>query len=393
MNDTPRAAIVLPNHNGRRHLDPCLVSLGELQYPKDRLEILIVDNGSVDGSTDHLRRHHPTVRIHENGKNLGFSAACNLGARLAGDVDVVVFLNNDMRVAPGFLREIVRPIVENRADATSAKILSWDGNRLNFAGGGMNFHGIGYQKGFMEEPRAEHDVEAPTLFACGGAMAISRAVFESSGGFDEDFFAYYEDADLGWRLWVLGHRVLFAPKAVCFHHHSVTSRSFPAERIRLLQVRNPILTIFKNFGDEALQRVLAPTLLLAARRALVIGGIDPDAFRIERSRSRPIGGMREVLVRAKRRISRKLSVPKLALADLVALADVGEMLPRLVERRRSIQERRRRPDAEILPLFEDPLWCVEPRQSYQLLQSTAVDFFGIREVFGLPANASAQRRP
>jgi len=377
----PRVALVLPNHNGERHLDVCLSSLAALDYPRDRLGVFLVDNGSVDESVEVVRKRHPWVRIHENPSNLGFSSACNLGARLAGDVDVLAFLNTDMRIAPEFLREIVKPIVEARAQAVSAKILSWDGRRMNFSGGGMNFQGIGFQKGLFEEPDPKHDVEAPTLFACGGAMAIARPVFESAGGFDDDFFAYYEDVDLGWRLWVMGHKVLYAPKAICFHHHSSTSRAFPPEQIRLLQVRNPLLTIFKNYGDAALERVLAPSLLLVAHRAVTVSGVDPEGFRIERTPSRPIGGAREVIVRVRRRLNRKLAVPKLALADLVALADVGNRLPSLVEKREWVQSRRRRTDAEILPLFEDPFWCVEPREEYARLQETVQEFFKIRELF------------
>jgi len=377
----PRTAIVLPNYNGKRHLDPCIHSLQEMGIPEDRLEILVVDNGSVDGSVEHLRRRHPRVRVHENGANLGFSAACNQGARLAGDVEILVFLNNDMRVAPGFLAELLQPIQEKRAHCTAAKILSWDGHRLNYAGSGMNFHGIGYQKGYNEAPAPEHDVEGPTLFACGGAMAIERTVFESVLGFDEDYFAYYEDADLGWRLWVLGYDVLYAPRSVVYHHHSVTSRSFPNELIRLLQIRNPLLTIFKNYERAHLDGILSASVLLAVRRALIVGGIDVDRFRIEKSRSRPIGGLREVLVKAQRRLGRKLSVSKLALADLVALGDLGDLLPRFVEKRAWIQERRKRPDAEILPMFEEPFWCVEPRESYKVLLQTVREFFELDKVF------------
>jgi len=375
-------AIVVPNHNGRRQLGECLESIHALAYPRERVRTVLVDNGSVDGSTAFVRARYPWVRIHENGANRGFSAACNTGARLAGDAAALVFLNNDMRVEVNFLTELVGPLVDRLADCSSAKILSWNGEKVNYAGGGMNFHGIGFQKGWLETPSAAHDAEAPTLFACGGAMAITRACFEDAGGFDEDFFAYYEDSDLGWRLWVLGYRVLYAPRAVCFHHHSLTARSFPPEQIRMLQVRNPLLSIFKNYGEGALAPVLAASLLLAAKRALTIGGIGSEEFRIERTPSRPIGGLREHVVRARRRFGRKMAVPKLALADLVALGDVGELLPRLVEKREAVQRRRKRPDSEILPLFEDPLWCVEPRADYKRLQETVQDFFRIVDLFG-----------
>jgi GT2 family glycosyltransferase len=364
-----------------------LTSLGELDYPKDRISVIVVDNGSVDGSVQHLAARHPSVRVVVNPANLGFSAACNAGAALAADADVVVFLNNDMRVEKGFLRELLTPIEEGNAQCVAAKILSWDGKRIDFAGGGMAFHGIGFQRGYQEAkgagpaPAAGQDLDGPTLFACGGAMAIVRRVFEEAGGFDEDFFAYYEDADLGWRLWILGHTVRFAPRAVCYHHHAATSRAFPPEQIRMLQVRNPLLTVVKNYGEASVERILAASLLLAANRAVKIGGIDTSAFRIEREGSRPIGGVREVLVRAQRRLGRKTVVSKLAVADLVALADVGALLPKMAVKRARIQAARKRSDAEIAPLFLNPFWCVEPSETFERTQRALEEFFRIRELF------------
>ena len=381
MSSLPTIAVVLPNHNGKHHLDPCLRSLASADYPKNLRTIVVVDNGSVDGSADHLKKHHPEVVVKRNRGNLGFSAACNGGAELAADAKILVFLNNDMRVEPAFLRELVEPIVEGRADCTGGKILSWDGTQIDYAGGGMAFHGIGFQRGYQENPAPSFDREIPTLFACGGAMAIDRALFESAGRFDEDFFAYYEDADLGWRLWVLGKQVLYVPKAVSFHHHSATARTFPPESLRMLQVRNPLLTIFKNYGDDFVERALGAALLLAATRAVEIGGIDTAAFRIAPTASRKIGGMREVIVKAQRRLGRKLAVSKMTLADLVAIADVARLLPRFAEKRREIQGRRRRSDADIAPLFLNPHWCVEPRKGFADLQCAIEEFFRIGELF------------
>lgn len=381
-NEVPRVAVVIPNYNGIRHLGKCIQSLHECDYPAGRLRILVVDNGSVDGSVPWLRAKQPEVQVQENGENLGFAAACNLGAKLAARADVVVFLNNDMRVDRSFLLEITKPIASGMAECVGAKILSWDGKTVDYAGGGMSFHGIAFQVGYGENATpAALDEPAETLFACGGAMAVSRCVFEAAGGFDEDFFAYYEDADLGWRLWILGHRVLYHPRAFCYHHHSATARTFPQERIRLLQVRNPLLTILKNYGDGNVERTLCAAILLAARRGLEVGGIDMDAFRIEKTRSRRTGGVREVLARAHRRLDRKLRISKTAVADFMAIADLGEMLPGALAKRRAIQARRRREDAEIVNLFKNPFWCVEPREPYRILQRTLEEFLHLRGIF------------
>lgn len=380
----PAVAVVIPNHNGRHHLEECLRSLSGLDYPKERISVVLVDNGSVDGSVEYLTTHHPEVRVVAHPVNLGFSAACNAGAAASSDAEIVVFLNNDMRVESRFLRELTAPIVDGRAPCTGAKILSWDGSTVDFAGGGMAFHGIGFQRG-SRDGGATGGVgqreEGPTLFACGGAMAIARELFERVGGFDEDFFAYYEDADLGWRLWVLGYSVLFVPRAVCYHHHSATSRVFPREQIRMLQVRNPLLTVLKNYEAANVERVLLSSVLLAANRALEISGIDRNRFRIEPGESHPTAGLREVLDRAARRFRKNSIVSTLAIADLVALADVGVLLPRFVEKRARIQAGRARSDAEIAPLFGNPFWCVEPGARFERTQRGIEEFFRIHEIF------------
>ncbi|MEO0650928.1 MAG: glycosyltransferase family 2 protein, partial [Planctomycetota bacterium] len=244
--ELPRVAIVILNFNGLHHLQGCFDSLRALNYPEDRVEVVMIDNGSSDGSVEALREQWPWVRTIANEQNVGFSRGCNQGAEEAADAELLVFLNNDMRVEPDWLRELVGPVVRGECVAATAKMLSWDGKRLDSAGGGVNFHGIGIAKGYKLPPGPEFDVPTRTLFACGGAMAVRADAFRELGGFDEEFFAYYEDVDLGWRMWVAGYEVHYAPRAVCYHHHSSTSKTFPVETIRLLQVRNPLLACFKN---------------------------------------------------------------------------------------------------------------------------------------------------
>ena len=102
--ELPRCAIVVLNLNGRHHLAPCFETLDALDYPRDRYEVVLVDNGSTDGSAAEMRRDHAWVTLIENPRNVGFSAGCNQGATAARDAEVLVFLNNDMRVEPSWLR-------------------------------------------------------------------------------------------------------------------------------------------------------------------------------------------------------------------------------------------------------------------------------------------------
>jgi GT2 family glycosyltransferase len=380
--DLPQIAFVILNYNGLRHLDGCFESLLALDYPRERLRVILVDNGSSDESVAAVRARHGWVELIENERNLGFSAGCNQGARAAGEAAVLVFLNNDMRVDPAFARELVAPIVRGECECTTGKMLSWDGKRINSAGGGMNFHGIGIQKGYEEEPGPEHDAPARTLFACGGAMAIRREVFFWAGGFDEDFFAYYEDVDLGWRLWVLGFEVHYVPRAVAYHHHSATSRNFPVETVRLLQVRNPLLACFKNYDDANLARVFPAALALSVRRMLLASGIPDDTpYRIERQEARDRGATGRILDKAMRPAEDTAPVRRVAVADLIGINDLLGNWEHWEKRRADLQARRKRSDAEIFHLFHKPFWCVEEEAAYRALHFGAARRFGVADLF------------
>jgi hypothetical protein len=266
---------------------------------------------------------------------------------------------------------------------------SWDGKLMNSAGGGMNFHGIGIQRGYNETPGPEYDVPVKTLFACGGAMAMDAGAFREVGGFDGEFFAYYEDVDLGWRSWVLGHEVRYVPTAVCWHHHSSTSRRLPAEMIRLLQTRNPVLACFKNYDDDNLRRVLAPILALHARRTWMVSGLPArdEEFRIEQATNPASGFFRRMLEKAHQKLDEDVAVRRIAAADLVGRNDLLGRWEHWMARRQEIQRRRRRSDAEIFQLFLKPHWCIEGEGGYRELQQ------GIGAFYGLPGILPADTLP
>jgi GT2 family glycosyltransferase len=381
--ELPRASIVVLNLNGRHHLEPCFESLAALDYPKDKLEVILVDNGSGDGSADLMREKMAWVRLLRNDRNVGFAAGSNQGARAARAADVFVFLNNDMRVEKTWLRELVAPITRKECQATTSKILSWDGKKLNSAGGGMNFVGIGIQYGYLEDPAPAYDVPRKTLFACGGAMAIDARVFEDVGGFDEEFFAYYEDVDLGWRMWVEGHACHYVPTSVCYHHHSSTSSKVPREMIRLLQVRNPLLACVKNYDDANLSRVLGPALALSMRRMWRASGLheEEEAFRIESAPSSDLGAQPGIFERARRKLDDHVPVKKAAAADLIGINDLLGNWEHWMARRAEVQGKRRRQDAEIFELFLKPRWGVDTDPVYLDLQSGLMEFLGLEASF------------
>lgn len=380
--DLPRCAIVILNLDGRHHLEPCFSGLRALDYPEDRFEVILIDNASTDGSVEAIKSEHAWVRLIENDTNVGFSSGCNQGAALAPDAEVLVFLNNDMRVEPAWLRELVSPIARGECSTTTARMYSWDGKLMNSAGGGMNFHGIGIQRGYLEEPDPTYAMARKTLFACGGAMAVDAAVFEEVGGFDDEYFAYYEDVDLGWRTWLAGKEVWYVPSAECYHHHSSTSGKLPGEMIRVLQVRNPMLTCFKNYSDENLRKILPAMLGLAMRRMFLVSGLQDDTpFRIEHAGRGRRGPVRRAWDKARTGVNQAVLVRKVSAADMIGVNDLIGRWDHWMERRRSVQDLRRRSDQELFGLFLRPQWCVEDEPAYGELQAGLTEFLGIDELF------------
>jgi hypothetical protein len=237
----------------------------------------------------------------------------------------------------------------------------------------------------MGEPDGERFSRGgATLFGCGAAMAIPRTLFRDCGGFDPDFFAYYEDVDLGWRLRILGHRIVVVPDARVYHHHSATSFHIDLHRLRVLHYRNPLLMILKNYDDENLRRVLPAALLVSSRRTWYLSSVDPGPYRIG-SEVRGGGADRSWFRRKGRsraEYEEATEVPKLVVSDLIAVNDVVDKFPGILEKRSWIQNRRKCPDAEILPLFRDPFRCAEENPDYVRFQERVCRLFGVYEMFG-----------
>jgi GT2 family glycosyltransferase len=378
-------SVVIPTFNGRAHVATLLDALAQQTFPRDEREIVIVDNGSDDGTPEFLREHPTHVRLVENERNVGFAAACNQGAAESRG-RYLALLNNDMRPEPRWLAQVVERFrsAPPSVACIASRIENWDGSRVDFAGGGVSFNGIGQQDGYGVPVGSEHDRDPPTrlLFACGGAMLIDRRIFLDVGGFDDRFFAFFEDVDLGWRLWVLGYEVWSCPGAVVYHRGGATGGAIPAYRKLALLERNALYTALKNYEDTTLATVLPAALLLIVKRVTVRAGVPREVFAVVpagpavprapndlfRERVATVKallrnqGIRGVFGRALVRAGHAVLpegkderprswIPLDAYAGLVAVEDLLDELPRLLESRSWIQERRRRSDAEIFRLF------------------------------------------
>jgi GT2 family glycosyltransferase len=344
----PHISIITPSVDGWHHLEPFLESVYAQDYRRDQYEVIVVDNGSSDGTAEHLRRRFPEVEIIRNDENLGFAAANNQGARVAHG-RYLALLNNDMRLEPRWLRTMSAFADAAPADTVciGSPILSWEGSTIDFIDSAMSFDGFGFQphRGAPADS-AERRLPDELLFAPGAAMLINRETYHEVGGFDDDYFAYYEDVDLGWRLWVLGYRVTLCPDAVVYHRRNATRPAGP--RTRYLLERNALYSTIKNYDDESLAIVLPAALMLACVRGVA-------RSRISRSALRPGGRAGPVatgLIRSLHRAWRGGDLE--GLAAVAAIDEVAEQLPHLLQKRRWIQERRRRPDSEIVRLFKTP---------------------------------------
>jgi len=246
-----KASVIVVVHAGAHHLED---SLGSLSSYADRsdVEVVLVDNGSADRSSDAATRRWPWVKTVRTDANLGFAGGVHLGVE-ASSGDVLVFLNDDAAASDGFVEAHLEALASNPPAAASAgHLVSWDGGHHDFVRGGVTFdcHAFQLGQGFPVD-----EIESPAAgealpFACGGNMAIRRQDWESTGGFDRELFAYFEDVDLGWRLWALGREVVAAPQAVARHRGAATSAGLGDFRRGVLFERNALRTFFSCADDE-----------------------------------------------------------------------------------------------------------------------------------------------
>jgi GT2 family glycosyltransferase len=254
-----QVSIIIPNWNGRHLLDACLAALGAqtwLDY-----EIIVVDNGSRDGSVAWLRSRYPQIRVIANGRNLGFAAAVNQGVK-ASDSRYVVTLNNDTEPDPAWLAALVSVAEEDpTVGMCASKMLFADRpGIINSTGICIDQAGIAWDRRGGESDDDSEMSPVEVFGPCGGAAMYRRAMLDKIGLFDEDFFAYLEDVDLAWRARRAGQRCLYVPTARVFHRHSATGgEGSPFKNYHV--GRNKIGLIARNYPFVRLWRCV-PALVL-----------------------------------------------------------------------------------------------------------------------------------
>ncbi len=268
------SSAVIPNWNGRDLLEKYLPSVIAAFRDNPDNEVIVVDNGSTDGSADFVRHNFPTVKVVALEKNLGFGGGSNAGFRAAAN-PVVVLLNSDMRVAPDFLAPLMEAFSDDDVFAVSCQIFFSDPAKLR--------EESGLTQGWWEDGglRVRHRIDdaVTDLFPCfyggGGSCAFDREKFLELGGFDKLLEPFYlEDTDLGYMAWKRGWKVLYQPRSVVFHEHRGTiGKRFSEHYIQSVLKKNFLLFCWKNIHEW---RRLGPHFLFAWAGG-VIGVLFGDA--------------------------------------------------------------------------------------------------------------------
>ena len=365
----PLVSVIVVNYRGAEDTITCLRALGDLDY--ENVELICVEN-SDEG--ERIRAAVPGVKLIEAGRNSGFAGGCNLGAKHANGT-VLGFLNNDARPAPAWVSAAVAELrAQPTVAAVASKVLDWEGTGTDFVDGGLTWFGMGYKRHaggpLADVPAEEHEVAKDVLFGTGSAMFVRASVFAELGGFDERFFMFYEDVDLGWRLNLRGWRVRYVPESLAFHRHHATMSTVDSPdsgRETFLLERNALAALYKNLSDETLAKALPAALALAVRRATARGDLDATQLDLER------GGANETA---------DVAVPRTALAGILAIDQFVELLPSLAESRAAEQAARVRTDADLLPLLRKALEPAYPLPRYLAAHDILVEAFGLERAFG-----------
>jgi len=239
-----KATIVIPNYNGKHFLKSCLDSLSN--QTEKLFEIIIVDNGSTDGSAEYIKEHFPLVTLIPLDNNYGFSRAVNEGIR-ASITPYVILLNNDTTVHQDFVRTMIFTIERSpRIFSVNSKMVQMHNpDLIDSAGDLYTIIGWAINRG-SGRPQGYYNRPCRIFSACGGGAIYRRSVFEEIGFFDESHFAYLEDVDIGYRAKIFGYYNYYTPNAIVYHVGSGTSGSNHNPFKVKLSARNNLWLNYKN---------------------------------------------------------------------------------------------------------------------------------------------------
>ncbi len=334
MEHYPLVSVVLVNYKGVDDTLEALRHLAEVDWPKDRLEVIVVDNASGDGSVVRLQSVE-SVTVIPSAKNLGFAGGCNLGVSQSSG-EIVAFLNNDAKPDSAWITAAVGAFRSStKVGAVASTVVSWDGSTIDYQGSGMTWYGMGYRPLTGKKAPRKNPPAREVLFGTGSAMFVRRDVFDALGGFDERYFMFFEDVDFGWRLNLAGWSFIYQPESIAFHKFHQSMSSVPSFQEQFLLERNALYTLIKNISEEKLPSLLAGAMMVSTRRALSKAVVDSGVFDLAN------GALTKDTI----------TLPADALVPSFAIDQVVDELPGLMESRAQIQATRKHSDASLWRLF------------------------------------------
>jgi len=253
-------SVVIVNYNGAQFLERCLASLGAQTI--DHFEIILVDNASMDDSCALVEKNFSSVRIIRSETNVGFAAGNNLGIGAARG-DLIATLNTDTEVEKDYLENLCAPMRDEQVGACAPLMLEMERREVvDAAGIVVDAFGFAWNVG-VGRGTNEFVTTRQVFGACAGAALYRRAMLDEIGLFDDDYFGFYEDADLAWRAHNAGWKTIFVPSARVYHTHGASFGKIAPRKTYLL-ARNRWWTTLKNFPLPQFYFALPIILLLDA---------------------------------------------------------------------------------------------------------------------------------
>jgi GT2 family glycosyltransferase len=310
----PPVDVVVLTYNGKHLLEAMFPSLREQTY--DDFNLIVVDNGSTDGSAEYVREQWPTADLFELPENVGVAAALNRGVE-RGEAPYVALLNNDIELEADWLAELVQALEQHpEAGSATGKLLSFsERDVIDGAGDEIMWSGVTTRRGHGERDHGQFDTPAAIFSASGAASLYRRRAFDVVGSFDEDFYAYLEDVDWGFRAQLAGFSCRYVPSAVGYHMGSATTQK-NAAFYRFFLHRNLIALVAKNFPASSLARHSGKVLvyLLVQSLASIGDGFTREHLRGWREAARALPST----VRKRRAIQRSRKVDPAYLESVVS---------------------------------------------------------------------------
>lgn len=280
-----KVSVIIPNWNGEELLKDCLPSLKKQTFSD--FEVVVVDNGSTDGSVRYIKKNFPEIKLVELSQNTGFAPAVNLGIKICVG-EYIILLNNDTKVDKHFIEYLVKAADKHpEVGMVAAKMLNfYNPDIIDSVGDYIDSVGHANNIGMGEKDGSLFNNAGYIFLVTGGGSLIKREVFENVGFLDEYYFAYMEDVDFGLRAQMQGFKAWFEPKAIVYHKHKATSSKI-RPFAEYLQFRNMTATIIKDFPTEfifsglnLLKIILVNlnTLLFFIKRGLWKEGIKAELY-------------------------------------------------------------------------------------------------------------------